>query len=206
MRILIAEDDPVSRRLLEATLRRWGHEVVITCDGAVAWRELQQAEAPKLVILDWMMPEVDGAELCRRIRATPNGASFYLLLLTAKGEKTDIVTGLEAGADDYLVKPFDREELRVRLRSGVRVLELQDALRERVRELERAISQVKTLQGILPICSYCKKIRDDANYWLQVESYVSKHTEVQFSHGICPGCWESVVKPELETLSRQRGG
>jgi len=201
MRILIADDDPVCRRVLEATLMKWGYEVRVTCDGLAAWRVLQQEDAPKLAILDWMMPEMDGLEVCRRVRETPRCRPPYLLLLTARGCKEDIVTGLEGGADDYITKPFDREELRARLHVGRRILELQRSLADRVRELEDALTSVKQLQGLLPICCYCKKIRDDHNYWQRVEAYIASHANVQFSHGICPDCFESVVKPELEKIA-----
>ena len=112
--------------------------------------------------------------------------------------------GLDAGADDYLAKPFDRNELRARVQVGVRVVELQRHLAEHIKELETALSQVKQLQGILPICSYCKKIRDDQNYWQRVESYISDHSEAEFSHSICPSCYEDVVKPELEMHKRNK--
>jgi len=199
MRILIAEDDTVSRRVLEATLIKWGHEVTVVCDGDEAWAALQRDDAPSLAILDWMMPGVDGVELCRRARqAGGHLASLYIVLLTAKGSREDIITGLDAGADDYLTKPFDRDELRARVRVGVRVVELQNILTERLRELEESLTQVKQLQEILPICSYCKNVRDDQNYWQQVESYVSEHSEAKFSHSICPDCYETNVKPQIE--------
>jgi len=201
MRILIAEDDLVSRKMLDATLARWGYEVVITCDGEAAWQALQQADAPRIAILDWMMPGLDGVDVCRRVRARESGDPAYILLLTAKGNKADIVSGLEAGADDYIVKPFDREELRARLQAGIRIVTLQAALALRVRELEEAIGRVRTLQGLLPICSYCKRVRNDGDYWQQVESYVSDHSDARFSHGICPDCYESVVRPQLESLT-----
>ena len=192
MRILIAEDDSVSRRVLEATLDKFGYEVVVAADGAEAWSELQRADAPTLAILDWMMPEVDGVELCRRIRSVPSTTPPYLILLTARNEKGDVVAGLDAGANDYLTKPFDRAELRARVQVGKHVLELQKSLAARVDELEGALSQVKLLQGLLPICSYCKNIRDEKNYWQRVDSYLSEHADVVFSHGICPDCFERV--------------
>lgn len=199
MRILIAEDDMVSRRVLEVTLQKWGHEVVVTCDGAEAWTALQREDAPSLAILDWMMPVMDGVELCRQARQKGGTlASLYIILLTAKGTKEDIVSGLDAGADDYLTKPFDRAELRARVRVGTRVVELQSTLTNRLQELEDALSQVNQLQGILPICSYCKSVRDDQNYWQRVESYISDHSEARFSHSICPDCYETTVKPQLE--------
>jgi DNA-binding response OmpR family regulator len=205
MKILIAEDDPVSRRVLESLVERWGHEAVVATDGTQAWEISQQADAPNLMILDWMMPGIGGVELCQRIRESQRPFPAYILLQTARAERNDIVTGLEAGADDYVTKPFDREELRARVKGGVRVLELQFSLAARVRELEEALARVRQLQGLLPICSYCKKIRDDQNYWEQLEMYISRHSEAQFSHGICPECYEKYVKPDLMKWDGSRG-
>jgi sigma-B regulation protein RsbU (phosphoserine phosphatase) len=206
MRILIAEDDPVSRRVLETTLVKWGHEVIVTCEGVEAWEALRQEDAPRLAILDWMMPGMDGTEVCRRVRGINTPTPAYIILLTAKGGKEDVVAGLEAGANDYLTKPFERDELRARVGVGAKVVALQANLAERVRELEEAFSLVKQLQGILPICSYCKKIRDDQNYWQRVESYISEHSEARFSHGICPDCYEAVAQTQLEKMRRARLG
>ncbi len=128
MRILIAEDERVSRHLLETFLVKWGYEVVTANDGAEAWRHLQGDDAPRLVILDWMMPARNGVELCRELRKRSVEPYTYILLVTAKGQKQDILEGLEAGADDYLTKPFDPHELRARLRAGRRILELQEQL------------------------------------------------------------------------------
>jgi DNA-binding response OmpR family regulator len=179
--------------------------VVVTGDGNAAWEVLRTAESPRLAILDWMMPGLDGAEICRRARAAETTPPPYLILLTARGSQTDIVAGLNAGADDYVTKPFDREELRARVQAGTRIVELQQELAGRVHELEDAMSRVKLLQGLLPICSYCKRVRKDENYWQQVESYVSDHSEARFSHGICPPCYEKVVKPQLSGLAGGRG-
>jgi len=198
MKVLIAEDDPLSRRLLQATLKTFGFEVILAADGAQAWAVLQGEEPPSLAILDWMMPEMDGVDICRRVRQLPTATPPYLILLTAKSEKTDVVIGLDAGANDYLTKPFDRSELRARIQVGTHVLELQKALVGRVQELEDALSQVKQLQGLLPICSYCKKVRDEQNYWQLVESYLSQHAQVVLSHGICPDCYRTVVQPQLD--------
>jgi len=202
--VLIAEDDAASRRLLEATLRRWGHEVVVTSDGDEAWTALQRPEAPSVAILDWMMPGLDGVEICRRFGTQGSPTPPYVILLTANTRQADIVAGLEAGADDYMGKPFDHDELRARLIVAMRVVELRRKLAERVRELEAAISRVKQLHGLLPICSYCKKIRDDRNYWQQVEQYVSAHSDAQFSHGICPQCYEQVLAPQLRAMREAR--
>jgi two-component system cell cycle response regulator len=130
MRVLIAEDDTVSRRVLQATLSKWGYEVVIAQDGQEAWEFLQRPESPNLAVLDWMMPRLDGLELCRRVRALPphQHGYVYIILLTAKGRKEDRADGMEGGADDYLVKPLEPVELRARLRAATRILDLQGQL------------------------------------------------------------------------------
>lgn len=205
MKILIAEDDPVSRRLLEARLAKWGYEVISTENGDDAWTALTAPQAAQIAVLDWMMPGMSGIDVCRKAREHPATQAIHLILLTARDTREDIVAGLEAGANDYVTKPFDVEELRARVRVGVRIVELQKSLAERVRELEEALTQVRQLQGLLPICVYCKKIRNDKNYWQQVETYISQHTEARFSHGICPDCFEKVVKPELARLGEVGG-
>ena len=192
MKVLIAEDDPVSRRLLQAALVKWGYEVTVTGNGKEAWDALQTPDAPSLLVLDWLMPEMDGVEVCREARKSEALKSSYIILLTSRGSKEDIVQGLEAGADDYVTKPFDHGELRARVQVGSRVVRLQSALADRVKELEEAMANVKQLQGLLPICCYCKKIRDDGNYWHRVESYITGHANVRFSHGICPDCSEKL--------------
>lgn len=149
MKILIAEDDPVSSRVLATTLIKWGHEVVTTADGLEAWAALQEDEAPRLAILDWMMPGIEGPEVCRRIRRDVKTAPTYIILLTALGRKEQMIEGLEAGADDYLTKPFDRHELRVRLQAGARIVRLQSSLAERVRDLEAAIVERKYAEDAL---------------------------------------------------------
>ena len=135
MQILIAEDDAVSRRMLEATLMKWGHEVVSTINGVEALQVLRTANV-SIAILDWMMPRMDGVEVCRRVREESGKRPLYLILLTAKGRKEDIVDGLQAGADDYVTKPFNRQELHARLNVGIRIIELQTQLAARVKELE----------------------------------------------------------------------
>ena len=204
MKILIAEDDEVSRRVLQLTLTAAGHDVATTKNGAEALSVLESEDAPPLAILDWMMPEIDGVEVCRRVRRLASETPAYIILLTAKTDKAEVVEGLDAGANDYITKPFDRQELRARVRVGETVVNLQRSLAARVAELELALSKVKQLQTILPICSYCKHIRDDRNYWQQVDTYISEHTDTQFSHGICPDCYESVVKPQLAERSKRQ--
>jgi phosphoserine phosphatase RsbU/P len=188
MRILIAEDDLTSRCVLSAVLERSGHEVVATTDGEGAWEVLQRPDAPRLVILDWMMPGMDGLEVCRRVRDLRTDNPPYILMLTSLGDAEHVAAGLEAGANDYLAKPFHHVELRARILAGARLLALQDRLVAQADALRTALSQVRTLRGIIPICSSCKRIREDSDYWRRVEEYVSAHTEAVFSHGLCPEC------------------
>jgi DNA-binding response OmpR family regulator len=201
MKILIAEDDRISRRLLERTLERLEFEVILTENGAQALEALNVPDAPQLAILDWMMPELDGVEVCREIRSQVRDKYTYIIFLTARGQKKDIITALESGADDYLIKPFDPQELRSRLQVGLRVLKLESALAGKIEELEQAMQHVKTLQGLLPICMYCKKIRDDSDSWHRVESYIERHTEAMFTHSLCSDCREEHFpkKEEPET-------
>jgi sigma-B regulation protein RsbU (phosphoserine phosphatase) len=198
MKILIAEDDLTSRQVLEAMLKKWEYEVVVAANGQQAWEAMQEEDPPQLAILDWIMPGMDGLELCRKIRETPALVATYVILLTAKRDKDFVVVGLDGGANDYIPKPFDPKELHARVRVGKRVVTLQNELTKRVRELQDALAHIKTLQGLLPICSYCKKIRDDRNYWQQLESYISERSGVSFSHGICPDCFEIHIRPQLK--------
>ena len=201
MKVLIADDDLAIRRLLETYLTKWGYEVVSAPDGNEAWKLLQAPDAPNLLILDWEMPRMDGVELCRRIRQLEKGKLIHIILLTSRGEKEDLVVGFEAGADDYVIKRFDSDELRARVKVGARVVELQSDLAERVQELEKAISQIKTLQGILPICMHCHKIRDDKEVWQRLEEYISENTGAMLSHSLCPDClkkYYSEFSPEKQ--------
>ena len=205
MRVLIAEDDRTSKRILEAFLTKWGYEVIAVDNGKDAWEILQHKNAPHLAVLDWMMPEMDGTEVCRKVRGNGDRAYTYILLLTAKGQKEDVVDGILAGADDYLVKPFDRNELHARVNIGRRIIELQSSLAARVEELQDALDHIQTLQGILPICMYCHKIRADHESWDRLEKYIMEHSEAQFSHGICPECMEE-HHPGLSKENRQEQG
>jgi len=200
MKVLVADDDVVTRRLLETTLRSWEYEVCAAINGAEALHILEDDSHPEVALLDWLMPEKDGPDICRIIRARPQTVPVYLILLTALAGRQSIIEGLEAGADDYITKPFDPGELRARLGVARRFVDMQHSLAARAQQLEEALARVKQLQGLVPICSYCKKIRNDKNFWQQVDTYVSEHSEAQFSHGICPECYEKIVKPELENL------
>ena len=204
MRIVIAEDDLVSRRVLQATVAKLGYEATVAVNGHEALQALQAPDAPQLAILDWMMPEMDGLEVCRRVREMDREVPVYILLLTACDTKQQIVAGLDSGADDYLTKPFDRDELRARLMVGQRMVDLQERLAARVRELRVSLAQVNQLQGLLPICCYCKKIRDNENYWQQVENYIAARSDANFTHGICPDCIASVINPQLTSAREAR--
>lgn len=205
MRALVADDDRATAALLRSTLQGWDLEVVVVHDGADAWKAVQEDAGIGLAVLDWSMPGLDGPEVCRRIRADLTRAHLYLLLLTAREGRADVISGLDAGADDFLSKPFDPEVFRARVHVGLRVLNLKERLAARVAELEAALSRVKQLRGLLPICSYCKHVRTDENYWEQVEHYVAKQTDLQFSHGICPGCYARVMAEVDEGRDRING-
>ena len=196
MKILVAEDDAVTRKILGVTLERLGWDVVSVTDGQAAWRvfEMLGKDAPELAVLDWMMPGLEGIEISRRLRATPGFEFVYVILLTSRAEKQDLSAGLAAGANDYIAKPFDPVELEARVRVGERMVNLQRSLADRVLELEAALGEVRALQGLLPICSYCKKVRNEANYWEQVDSYLVSHSDVKITHGICPNCLEKMMK------------
>ena len=185
MKILIADDSSLCRAILGTALKTLGHEVVPATDGEEAWERLRQEHFP-LVISDWLMPGVDGLELCRLVRGRDTGKYQYFMLLTSQDDRASYLQAMEAGVDDFLAKPVDEEQLRARIGVAERILGLQ--------------SEVKALAGLLPICMYCKKIRNDQNYWTQVETYVSDHSGARFSHSICPDCRVKHIEPELERI------
>ena len=202
MKILVAEDDAVTRKILEMTLGRLRFDVIAAADGNAAWHALETLkgkDAPELVVLDWMMPGLEGIEICRRLRTTPGFELVYIILLTSRDSKEDLAYGLAAGANDYIAKPFDPVELESRVRVGERMVKLQRSLATRVTEVEAALAHVQRLQGLLPICSYCKKVRNEANYWEQVESYFTTHSDLDFTHSICPQCTEKMLR-EVDAL------
>ena len=189
---MIADDDIVTAAAVSASVSGWGFDVVVANDGLDALTQLMGAPPPALAIIDWEMPGLNGPEICRRIRADQSRDGLYILLLTARSGPDDIVAGLEAGADDYMVKPVNLSELRARLHVGVRVVRLQERLANKVAELQATIDTARQLRGLLPICSYCKRIRNDQNYWERVEVYVTQHSDAKFTHGICPTCLDAV--------------
>lgn len=189
MKILTADDDAGTRKVLTKTLQSLGHEVVETQDGAQAWMEYRLHHF-SLVISDWMMPGVNGIELTRLVRNENRPRYTYIIMLTSLEGKGRYLEGMEAGADDFLNKPFDKDTLAARLRVAERILNLQQ--------------EVKQLEGLLPICSYCKKIKDDEQKWQQMEAYISRRTEANFSHGICPDCYNRHMLPQLEQLRSKK--
>ncbi len=203
MRILIAEDDATSRTILMAVLGKSGYEIESVADGLEALEAFKQSDPPDLAIVDLIMPKIDGLELVREIRALRATRPPYVIILSTKSETADVVAGLDAGADDYLAKPFDATELRARIEVGRRMLEMRAVLADKVQELAAALEQVKTLRGIVPICANCKNVRDDQGYWNRVETYMRDHTGAEFSHAVCPDCMDKLY-PQLQEKGRSK--
>ncbi len=192
MKVLAVEDDPVALAVLARTLRKLGHEVVTAANGEEALARLA-AEPVRVVVSDWVMPGVDGLELCRRVRGRLEADYVYFILLTGLLPSEDNQReAIEAGVDDFLSKPLQTQEIWMRLRVAERIL--------------RFATQVRQLEEFLPICGYCKKVRDDSNYWQQIESYINTRTGTDFSHSVCPDCYKQVVAPQLEALRREVAG
>ncbi|MDA1272516.1 MAG: response regulator [Verrucomicrobia bacterium] len=188
MKILIAEDDPIGQKIARVTIEKLGHEVVTANDGQEAWNLLLQ-HTVHVIVSDWMMPNLDGLDLCTRVRARPGRHYVYFILLTARTGKADYFKAMETGVDDFLAKPLIREELLIRLRVAERILKF--------------MGQVRDLKRLLPICSYCKKIRDDKDYWHGIENYIHAQTGADFSHGICPDCRDKVMGSEISGVSNE---
>ncbi len=202
MDVLIVDDDRDTINLLKRYLGNRGFGVLTACNGSEAFEILHKGDV-RLVVTDRIMPVMNGLELCQEIRGSNISGYVYIILLTVCDKKDDIMTGIKAGADDYLLKPFNSEELKVRIDSGLRVLSLDNSLREKVTEERRlagelrdALDQVKRLSGLLPVCATCKSIRDDKGYWNEITAYICEHSEADFTHGICPECAE-MHYPEL---------
>lgn len=180
MKILIAEDDLIAEKVLRLTLQHFGHEVVTARNGSDAW-DMFDKDPVRVIVSDWMMPGLDGLEFCQRVRGREKTPYTYFILLTAAhtgGE--DYTRAMEAGVDDFMTKPLDREIIRTRLHVAQRIL--------------RYATEIRLLQDIIPICAYCKKVRDDNDYWERVETYINERTGSKFSHGVCPDCFEEELR------------
>ena len=193
MKILVADDELVSRTLLENYLQYWGYTPILAGHGKEALEILKAADAPSMAILDWMMPYMSGPEVCQSVQKLQKPIPPYLILVTSKSDKRDIVRGLQAGAQDYVTKPYDVNELQARVDVGRRMVQLQQLLSQRIGELEEATRQIKHLRGLLPICCRCKKVRSDDGYWSEVETYITEHSETKFSHSYCPDCYQAAI-------------
>lgn len=177
MKILIAEDEPVAAKILQGSLESLGHEVSSTSDGVNAW-EVFDHEPVRVIVSDWLMPDLDGLGLCRKIRERRSTLYTYFILLTSKDTRPENYDlAMAAGVDDFLTKPLDRPTIRMRLHVAERIL--------------RFTTEVRQLRGIIPICAWCHKIRNDDDYWQLVEAYISEETGSRFSHGICPACLDA---------------
>jgi len=186
MKVIAAEDDDVLRSILCLALKKLGHEAIPAADGELAFEALKR-EPVSVVVSDWMMPRVDGLELCRRVRARPAGEYVYFILLTVQdATEENKRLAADAGVDDFLTKPLNQSDLWLRLRVAERILQ--------------SNSRVRRLEAMLPICQFCRKIRDDKNYWQQIETYVVEHTDSHFSHSVCPDCYQRVLIPQLNEL------
>ncbi len=182
MKILTVEDNALSAAVLEAALRKLGHEPIRAADGLIAWKAFEIAPV-RVVVSDWLMPGLDGLELCRRIRARGGEYTYFILLSAVESNTGNLELALDAGVDDFLHKPVKLDELKMRLHVAERILNYS--------------TQVQQLESFIPLCSYCKKVRDDKNYWSQIETYINSRTGSQFSHGVCPDCYDRVLVPQL---------
>ena len=196
MKVLVVDDDPLVLRALDTLLRDWGYDVVTLQEGRQGLELLQIDATISLAILDWQMPGLSGVEVCQQARQLIRNRPLHILLLTARRTTADILAGFAAGADDYVTKPFVPEELKARLKVGARLVKLQEDMGKQVKDLEAALGKVKQLQGLLPICSHCKKVRNDGIYWQDVETYLQQNSEVELTRGICPECYAKLLGRE----------
>ena len=200
-RVLVAEDNDKTRVALVFLLQRHGYDVTVVNDGQAALDILLGPNPPHIALLDWEMPRLDGLHVCLGIRTMPPSHYTYIVMLTAHDRASDVLAAFAAGVDDFLSKPVDGAQLLARLRCGERVLALEKRGEERIADLEKALAEVRQLQRLLPICMYCKKVRDGSDYWHGIEAYIHQHTGTDFSHGICPECMTAVVEPQLQAMA-----
>ena len=189
MRILIAEDEYTTRLTVQVCLEKWGYTVDSAADGQEAWDLLQKQNGPEVAILDWEMPEIDGLELCKRVKGLKRDNPIHVIMLTARDTQNDILVGFDAGADDYITKPFNDDELRARIRVAERIVRIQGSLHESLQELSYALDLVESLQSTVTICRNCQKIEGDDGRWYVLDSYISQREDYRFSPvDGCPGC------------------
>ena len=205
-RVLVAEDHDATRTALVFLLQRHGYDVTVANDGKAALEILLAPNPPHVALLDWEMPRLDGLHVAMGIRTMPARPYTYIVMLTAHDQASDVLAAFAAGVDDFLSKPVDSAQLLARLRCGERVLALEARGIERIAELEKSMEEVRALKRLLPICMYCKKVRDDADYWQDIDAYIHEQTGTDFSHGICPGCMEKVVEPQLAAFVKAKDG
>lgn len=187
-RILIVDDTLENIQILGIILKQKHYRINVAQDGPTALT-LAEKVLPNLILLDILMPGMDGYEVCRQLKQNTKTKDIPVIFLTAKADTDSIVTGFETGAVDYITKPFQKMELLARVKTHL-------DLRRSKQELEKALDEIKTLKGIIPICASCKKIRDDEGYWNNLETYIQSHSEAAFSHGICPDCAEELYGGE----------
>lgn len=194
--ILVVDDTPDNLRVLNAILTKAGYEPRLLPSGKMALESLK-VEQPDIILLDICMPEMDGFEVCAQIKKNPEMRDIPIIFISALSDTEDKVKAFSTGGVDYITKPFKEEEVLARIDTHIHLYRLQKELQQKNEELQQALDTVKTLNGLLPICSSCKKIRDDDGYWNQIEAYISRHSDAEFSHSICPECAIKLY-PELD--------
>ena len=190
-KVLIVDDNTANIDVMLTFLEMEGYEISIATSGAMALH-VAGHDHPDLILLDVMMPNMDGYEICRKLKKDPTTASIPIIFVTAKKETADIVQGFQCGGVDYISKPYRQEEVLSRVRTHLQLRRLLDNQEQLITELNRALGEVNTLKGILPVCSYCKKIRDEGGNWQQMERYIASRSETEFSHGICEACYATL--------------
>ncbi len=201
--ILIVDDTPENLQMLSDMLISQQYNVRLAPNGELALLNARNTP-PDLILLDINMPGMSGFEVCEKLKADPSTADIPVMFISALNEARDKVEAFRLGGVDYITKPFSFREVLARVSTHLKISHLQKQLTARIAELEEALSQVKQLEGMLPICSYCRRVRDDHDYWQQVETYIADRTDASFSHGICPDCYETKVIPQLEALKKNR--
>lgn len=188
MKLLIAEDEYTTRLTVQVILEQWGYRVDSVEDGASAWELLHKPDGPQIAILDWEMPGIDGVELCNKVKTLDRDTPVYVIMLTGRDDQNDILKGFDAGADDYITKPFDENELRARVRVAERLVSIQEELAISNNELRSVLNHVEMLQSNLPVCAGCLRVQNYDDSWESLQEYVQKKEDPRFQYTICPHC------------------